>query len=215
MKFAEDKELHMTFDQELLASFHKQFAKNQNHHQSLVINFFAGFSVLIVTFVYATLYQEQYLIRSGYVSCLDLGELYKTKGNFIVSDQMYNMIAIAISFIFAIGFGYILQASYSFRRDQQLIRKIRLRSGGDCNCIFASYGEFDANVLLWPPDMFLILLTMVVFFVLLLTIFMWFFSPISKTNATTAPVYILPLALMIIFHVVYRKKYKEIPKKVG
>ena len=194
-------------DYGLLRDFHLQFAQNQNHHQSLVYKFFAGFSVLIVTFVYATVNQKSYLIQNVLTDPTKIQDAY-FKGHFIVSDNAYLAYAVFISFLFAFSFGYVVQTAYIFRRDQYMVRKIRKKAGGLSSKIFTKYGQLKPGWM-WPPDLFQFLLFIILLFNVSITVYMFSISPVTVLLRGTGWLFILPYFIMFFFYFRYCCKYHK------
>ena len=144
MKYSR-KQIDFQFD--LLRNFHEQFAQNQNHHQSLVVKFIAGLAVVFVTFIYATVFQKSYLMQNIVGDENKLFESLVSKGQFIISDNLYFWFSFFICLILAICFLYIVQTAYIFRRDQCQVSKIRHSAGGICEYIFGNYGQLTYKFL--------------------------------------------------------------------
>lgn len=197
------------FQLALLKNFHKQFAENQNHHQSLVIKFLAGLVILLVTFLYATVFQKSYLVANNFVEEKQFSELIITKAKFIISDDLYFYFAFFICLILSVCFIYIVQAAYSFRRDQSIVAKIRHEAGGACEQIFGSYGQLSKKCF-WPPDLFIIILLLISFFYLGVSIYVLFLSSISSSLTCERGIFLIPIFIMLIAYIRYTDKYKRL-----
>lgn len=137
--------------------------ENQNYHQNLVIKFLAGLAVILVMFLYATVFQKSYLIENKLVNDNQFSDLILTKGKFIISYELYLLFSFFICLILAVSFLYILQAAYIFRRDQGIVANIRHEAGGVCEKIFSNYGQLSRKYT-WPPDLFITIIIVNKFF---------------------------------------------------
>jgi len=102
----------MNFKEEILNSFHTQFAQNQNHHQRL---FFQILSVIVTVMV-----GYSYVYTNG-------GKLDEKELNTSIVLLSFGLIISTI----VIGLSSILLSNmaYGFRRDQFVINKIRKKEG--------------------------------------------------------------------------------------
>ncbi|MFZ5775008.1 MAG: hypothetical protein ACOY3Z_05945 [Thermodesulfobacteriota bacterium] len=201
------------FQFELLKNFHEQFAENQNHHQALVIKFLAGLAVLLVTFIYATVFQKSYLIKNGLVGKNNVAELIVNKGQFVISDNLYLWFSLLSCLILAICFLYIAQVAFIFRRDQGQISIIRHVAGGICEQIFGNYGQLRYKFL-WPPDIFLVIMLIIIIFQLAISYYTLFLSEIATSiTCKLVPLFGLPFGLMVVSYILYMGKYNDLIKK--
>lgn len=139
---------------ELIQDFHTQFAQNQNHHQNLMIQFFAAFIALLVVYAYATLNVITYLKKTATLYKIgSIDEIIKTN-KFMISEKFYFNFSLALSFIFVFIFLYICQVAYAYRRDLKVIRKIR---DTYCEELFEDYGSRKI-LYIWPPDFYAIIM---------------------------------------------------------
>lgn len=101
---------------ELLKSFHQQFAENQNHHQKL---FFQILTVLVtVIFGYSFVFTSGWELTNSKIN----QDLFLLSFAFLVSVIVINLSLILLS---NMAFGY--------RRDQFVVSNIRKQSGLICN----------------------------------------------------------------------------------
>ncbi len=203
-----DQQLQQEFEFELLKNFHEQFAINQNHHHSLVIKFLAGIIALLVTFVYATLYQKDYLLKISQ-SNLKVDELIQ-KGKFIIDASSYFYFSLFICLILSFSFIYIIQTAYIFRRDQKIVAKIREQSGELCLNVFGHYGQLK-NTIWWPPDIFMMLMALISIFILCISIYVLCLSVIANNlGCMNKFLYFIPFVIMIGSYCYYTIKYKKL-----
>lgn len=184
------------YKQDFLKDYHSQFAQNQNHHQTTVITVFTGFIALIVVFIYATLYQETYLLQINKPLVINYP--------YIVTDELYVFLVLFIVMLFSFIYVYICQVAYSFRRDQNIIRRIREECGVQ-GTIFKGYGK--VKKILYPPDFYLILLL----FILLSTVITtaWIFDFLILSTSVKW-MFSLPFVVMFISYFVYLSKYRSL-----
>lgn len=111
---------HKSSANELLLSFHKQFAENQNHHQKLLISLVSAIGVVLVG--YATAYVNT-------TAQANLWETIRDKDAHIIT---YSMMTLVFAYTFAqiilVLLGLMnLNIGYAFRRDQQVNKNIRTK----------------------------------------------------------------------------------------
>lgn len=205
-------EKQQDFQFELLKNFHKQFAENQNHHQSLAIKFMAGLSILLVTFIYASVYQKSYLVDNNLINETQFAELILTKGKFVITDKLYFYFSFFICLILSICFTYILQTAYIFRRDQAIVSKIRHAANGICEQIFANYGQLSFKYT-WPPDLFVIILLLIGLFFFGVSCYVLFLSAIASKFSCESLIFLFPLFIMISSYILYTGKYNALVSK--
>lgn len=111
---------HKSSTNELLLSFHKQFAENQNHHQKLLISLVSAIGVVLVG--YATAYINT-------TTQANLWETIRDKDAHIISYSMMTLVfAYTFSQIILVLLGLMnLNIGYAFRRDQQVNKNIRIK----------------------------------------------------------------------------------------
>lgn len=125
---------------DIVKSFHEQFAQNQNHHQNLFIQILA--ILLSVLIGYGYLY-----IR---VDAPD-------KDLKVPIDTLYVYLAIA-TYLLSMAIALIANMSLGFRRDQLMAANIRVKSGvmtleSNDNYFFGSFNpQKNTNVLTWMPE---------------------------------------------------------------
>lgn len=105
---------------ELLLSFHKQFAENQNHHQKLLINLVSAIGIVLIG------YTTAYINTTAQAN---LWETIRDKDAHLISYSMMTLVfAYAFAQIILILLGLMnLNIGYAFRRDQQVNKNIRLK----------------------------------------------------------------------------------------
>lgn len=103
---------------DLLKSFHEQFALNQNHHQTIFIQFISAVLVVIIGYgiVYSNTTVEAKLL-----------DLTKDAANKTQSYSVLHLVGTFFisEFILVLLASLILNIGYSFRRDQKVIYNIR------------------------------------------------------------------------------------------
>lgn len=102
---------------ELLSSFHKQFDENQNHHQTVFIQFISAVLVVLIGygFVYSHVGPKSDLLFTN--TDKDSSAIYSVAqlvGSFLISQTILGLL---ITLTANIGYG--------FRRDQLVVYKIR------------------------------------------------------------------------------------------
>ncbi len=199
---------------ELLRDFHLQFAQNQNHHQSQVFKFFASFFVLIVTFFYATLNQESYVINCFSDSSEKAIQEACLASKFFVSNDLYIAFGFIISSIFALGFGYVVIIAFGFRRDQYMVRKIRLSTNRRAAAIFSSYGEPETGCF-WPPNIFGFLLMTIIFLNALFSLYICFYSPVEVYLDGFGWIFFFPILVKLGFYLFFCDKHTKLVKKLN
>jgi len=100
-----------TLGDEIVKSFHEQFAQNQNHHQKLFLQVLAVLLTVLVGFGY--LY-----IRVG----------AKQNGINVTLETIYAFLAMSM-FLLSLAIALILNMSLGFRRDQLVACNIRVKIG--------------------------------------------------------------------------------------
>jgi len=112
-------------EEELLSSFHQQFSENQNHLQTIFIQFLSAVLVILGGYGYvytntrpdADFYKLNYFPNSTVMQSYALQHLI---GSFLVAQIILGLL---ITLILNIG--------YSFRRDQMAVYNIRRKYLGD------------------------------------------------------------------------------------
>lgn len=102
----------MEFKEELLNSFHTQFAQNENHHQKL---FFQILSVIVTVMIGYT-----YVYTNG-------GKL--TESELQTSIVLLSLVLIISTIVIGLSLILLCNMAYGFRRDQFVINKIRIKEG--------------------------------------------------------------------------------------
>jgi len=102
----------MKFKEEILNSFHTQFAQNQNHHQKL---FFQILSVIVTVML-----GYSYVYTNG--GKLDENELH-------TSIVLLSLVLIMSTIVIGLSLILLSNMAYGFRRDQFVINKIREKEG--------------------------------------------------------------------------------------
>lgn len=151
-KYPDDSSINMS--NEVKKAFVIQFAENQNHHQRLFIQFLSAVLIALVAYAYVYSNTSNYVvprplanqqnynptIEPSYDTSVILNsfeaktfETIKDKKGDILS---YSKIHLVGSYLFAqmvlVVLGLtLLHMGYSFRRDQQVVRNIRIKSLGD------------------------------------------------------------------------------------
>ena len=101
-------------DEKLLLNLHSQFSDNQNHHQRLFILLIIALFVLFGTFGYI-------LIKTENINLL------QSNSSTVFSPTVFFSISIFISGILLFLNKFILDNGYTYRRDQYINQKIRVR----------------------------------------------------------------------------------------
>jgi len=134
---------------ELLNTLHSQFAENQNHHQGIFIKFLiALFTVFgIFGYVYTHTSSEISATQTVVGKINDI-ELYTLTTLLITSVIMLAILTLLIAIILNLG--------YSFRRDQHINKKIRLKYlNGEYENIFGKlYNSDNKNICDFLPDFY-------------------------------------------------------------
>lgn len=102
----------MEFKDEILNSFHTQFAQNQNHHQKL---FFQILSVIVTVML-----GYSYVYTNG--GKLNEDELH-------TSVVLLSLVLIISTIVIGLSLILLSDMAYGFRRDQFVINKIRIKEG--------------------------------------------------------------------------------------
>lgn len=105
---------------ELLKSFHEQFAENQNHHQTVFIQFISAVFIVIVG--YAIVYTNT-IKGADFISATK----DKTTGEHLVSYAIIHLIGsyFLAQIILTLLCTLTMNIGYGFRRDQNVNHKIR------------------------------------------------------------------------------------------
>jgi hypothetical protein len=103
---------------DLLKSFHDQFASNQNHHQTIFIQFISA--VIVVMIGYGIVYANTGIEAK-------LFELTRNSTNKTESYSVIHLVGTFVisEFILVLLASLILNIGYSFRRDQKVVYNIR------------------------------------------------------------------------------------------
>jgi hypothetical protein len=186
----------------LLKNIHEQFAENQNHHQAEVFKFIAGYAVFITVYIYATLYQKEYLI-SLFPSGQALEDLVMLKGKFIVTKEIYIFLSVLFFFISEIAYCYVCQIAYGFRRDQIINNIIRKNSGHFSMKLFSKYGN-PKDKFLWPPDFYI---TIISFLYILNSILIFWVPFFLRSSFIMSSSVSLGISLILFFIYTYLSLY--------
>ncbi|SHJ79447.1 hypothetical protein SAMN02745165_03203 [Malonomonas rubra DSM 5091] len=107
-----------TLEDDLLGSFHRQFAENQNHHQKLLIQVVSSLAIVITGYaiVYSNISSES--------------ELFNVIIGKVSGQKVYSIIHLLLSYLAAQSILCLLgliniNIGYGFRRDQNVNFKIR------------------------------------------------------------------------------------------
>jgi hypothetical protein len=204
---------------ELLKSFHQQFAENQNHHQTVFIQFISA--VLIVIVGYA-------LVYTNTTSDAGIFNVTRDKDQHIVS---YAIIHLVGSFFMAeltltLLCILLLNIGYGYRRDQYVCQNIRKHYITPNDEYVKFFGKFDATgkkMFSYLPDFNLIF---VIFLIVLhgLLIFSLFYALCHFNNfklnlcehwlshGLLSLSFFLPLGISILTFWKYYKKYSNAVK---
>lgn len=186
----------------LILDFHTQFAQNQNHHQSLMIKFFAAFIALLVVYAYVTLNVVTYLKKTA--SSYGIGnieEIIKTN-KFVISEEFYFNFSLFLSYIFVLIFLYICQVAYAYRRDLKVVRQIR---DTYCKDLFQGYGSRKI-LYIWPPDFYVIIMLCILIITFGIGVWVHNFTEDIHYNLK----YFLPqIFIIVVCYVGYWYKYKK------
>jgi hypothetical protein len=137
-------------EEELLSSFHQQFSENQNHLQTIFIQFLSAVLVILGGYGYvysntsanADFYSLTYFPKLHEVQSYALSHLI---GSFLVAQIILGLL---ITLILNIG--------YSFRRDQMAVRNIRIKYLGQdfIKEIFGtkSFNPHDQTIYVFLPE---------------------------------------------------------------
>lgn len=153
--------------EEIVKSFHEQFAQNQNHHQKLFLQVLAVLLTILVGFGY--LY-----IRVG----VDSNEVN------ITIETIYVFLSLSF-YLLTLSIALISNMALGFRRDQLVACNIRVKSGAMCVNTDNDNGYFISDFnpvgkhtyLLWMPEFHII------FFFLLLIIKVLLFSSLLFSSS--------------------------------
>lgn len=194
--------LNEDLKRELIKDFHTQFAQNQNHHQALMVQFFAGFIALLVVYAYATLNVVTYLKKAARSAGIgNIEEIIKTN-KFIISEEFYFKFSIILSYMFVFIFLYICQVAYAYRRDLKVVREIREKY---CNEMFSEYGSRKL-LFIWPPDFFAILMFGIVMLTAGIGIWVHNFTENINYNFNY---FTIQLVIILVCYTGYWCKYKK------
>lgn len=159
---------------ELLISFHKQFAENQNHHQQLLITMVSAVAIALVG--YSTVYVNT-------TTQANLWDITRDKDAHIIS---YSLVTLGVAYLFAQIIFWLLglvnlNIGYGFRRDQIVNKEIRLKYlGTEYSSIFGNkphYNPEGKSITEFLPDfntnfqVFLVLLQLLLMLTIDLSIF--------------------------------------------
>lgn len=97
---------------ELLKSFHEQFADNQNHHQEIFLQVISVIVTAVIGF--------GYVFTNG-------GELDENKIN--PSEHILSIALVLAKVLLTFGFAVLINMGLGYRRDQFVIARIRMREG--------------------------------------------------------------------------------------
>lgn len=209
---------------ELLKSFHQQFAENQNHHQTLFIQFISAVFIVIVGYA---------IVYTNTSSDAGIFNVTRDKDQHILSYAIIHLIG---SFFMAeltltLLCILLLNIGYSYRRDQNVIDKIRkyyMKEEELTNIFNISTEEQDKEKpyvaknkswLTYLPDFNLIFVIFIIVLQLLLIIsvlyaFNNFNNPEFKHCCCLLCILcllmlLLPLGISILAYCKYYKKYKK------
>ena len=198
---------------ELLKSFHEQFAQNQNHHQTVFIQFISAVFVVIVGygFVYTNTLCDAdfYYVTKDDSNNIVSYAIIHLMGSFFIAELILILLCILI-----------LNIGYGFRRDQNVNYKIRKHylSDTDYDNFFGknSFNPQNKGLISFLPGFNLIF----VIFILILQIFLIFSLIVALRHFDNFSLniwdrwllllgIITPLVISILMLFIYYKKYSK------
>ena len=151
-----------TLEQGVLLRFHEQFAQNQNHHQSLIVQLLAAIAVLLAAYGYASVNEQTHVLTlAGEFGSLGHAEPGVYRG--IVSPPQFIALSLVVSLVLSCLFAYVCQAAYGFRRDMLVIWRVRRVAGPVARKVFSAFDTDDdhGKFPTWAPELFIVLLCLV------------------------------------------------------
>lgn len=143
-----DEEIKQNMTEEILRSFHNQFAENQNHQQKLFIQFFSAILIVVIPFGFV------FLNTSNNADNTDNAEFSNIQENslshLIATWLLVQIVSTTLS-------SFALKIGYSFRRDQKVVENIR-RHYLDKNIYGEIFGEksfSSINKKMWRGNSYL------------------------------------------------------------
>ena len=203
---------------ELLKSFHEQFAQNQNHHQSVFIQFISV--VFIVLVGYAIVYTNTSSSANLFNTLKDIEQRLISYAVF----HLFGSYAVA-QIILTLLCTLTMNIGYGFRRDQKVnftIRKYFI-SEKEYQSLFGtkSFNPINKKIYDFLPEfnsIFVNTIIVIQAFLFMSMIYAWTqfenfkldFSEHPVTNSLTLVVLLLPLLLSFHLYRVYFNKYQEV-----
>ncbi|MBK7105540.1 MAG: hypothetical protein IPH62_09675 [Ignavibacteriae bacterium] len=199
---------------DILNSFHSQFAQNQNHHQDLFIKFVSA--VLIVTAGYIIVFAN----TSSYA---EFDEVLYFKDSHIIKS--YSLLHLGGAYylaqiIFVLMAFIVLNMGYNYRQDQKVNYNIRIKAlGKPLNDIIFDVKGFkpaELNFLDFLPGFhkifYLILLTFE--FLFFISILIRFNKFLHYNSRLFVIIFLAPILVSLISYLFYFNKYNTRIKNV-
>lgn len=204
---------------ELLKSFHQQFAENQNHHQTVFIQFISAVFIVIVGYA---------LVYTNTSSDAGIFNMTRDKDQNIVSYAIIHLIG---SFFIAeltltLLCILLLNIGYGFRRDQNVIyniRKLYISDDAEYKKIFGekSFNPTGKKLFSYLPEFNLIfVIFMIVLHVLLIVSLFYALCHFNNfrlslcehwlSHSLLIMSFFLPLGISILAYWKYYKKYSNV-----
>jgi len=202
---------------ELLKSFHEQFAENQNHHQTVFTQFISAVFVVVVGYaiVYTNISSKAdffNVIRDGDLKIISYSIIHLI-GSFFVAELILTLLC-----------ALVLNIGYGFRRDQNVNYKIRMRfmKKKEYEYIFGekSFNPTNKKLMSYLPGYNLIFVSFILLLHILL-VFSLFYALVNFDNFTfsiynhwfahglLSLLIILPFGISICLFRQYYIKYKK------
>lgn len=124
--------------EKLLLSFNDQFVTNQNHHQSIFLQFLSAILIVLVGygFIYANTDSASNIFDAKISKDSTSYSVFHLIGAYTICQFILTLLATIVANI-----------GYGFRRDQKVIHKIRIKYMGE-----EKYKEFFGNVSFIPHN---------------------------------------------------------------
>jgi hypothetical protein len=174
-----------TLGDEIVKSFHEQFAQNQNHHQKLFLQVLAVLLTVLVGFGYLYIRVD---VKQNDIN--------------VTLETIYAYLAVSM-FLLSLAIALILNMSLGFRRDQLVACNIRVKIGvmkvddKNTDCYFPS--NFNpvgkTNFITWMPEFHQIFFSALIIFKILIIGSLYFNSNMSVSFNIKAPNTLITVSL--------------------